>query len=64
MAHVNFVAPSLKEKGVDARKWAQVITDILGGKAGGKEESAQGVGSNVARVDEAVNAAKEFLAKQ
>ncbi|KAJ8077100.1 Alanine--tRNA ligase [Marasmius tenuissimus] len=63
VAHVNFVAPSLKSKGVDARKWAQAITDILGGKAGGKEESAQGVGSNVDKVDEAVGAAKEFLTK-
>ncbi|KAL0581861.1 Alanine--tRNA ligase [Marasmius crinis-equi] len=63
VAHVNFVSPSLKSKGVDARKWAQEITDILGGKAGGKEDSAQGVGTNVDKVDAAVTAAKEFLSK-
>ena len=31
VAHVNFVPPSMKEK-VDARKWAQAVTDIIGGK--------------------------------
>ncbi|KAF9264255.1 hypothetical protein L218DRAFT_987257 [Marasmius fiardii PR-910] len=61
VAHVNFVSPSLKAKGIDARTWAQRVTDILGGKAGGKEDSAQGVGSNVSEIDAAVMAAKEFL---
>jgi alanyl-tRNA synthetase len=32
VAHVNFVAPSLKQKGADARVWATNVSDILGGK--------------------------------
>lgn len=61
VAHVNFVPPSLREKGIDAKVWATKVTDILGGKAGGKEDSAQGVGSNISRVDDALTAAKEYL---
>ena len=32
VAHVNFVAEDAKAKGVDGRLWANVVTDILGGK--------------------------------
>ncbi len=32
VAHVNFVSPELKQKGVDARTWAGKVTDVLGGK--------------------------------
>ncbi|KAF9076559.1 tRNA synthetases class II (A)-domain-containing protein [Rhodocollybia butyracea] len=61
VAHVNFIPPSLKAKGADARTWASKVTDIIGGKAGGKEDSAQGVGVHSSKVEEAVNAAKEYL---
>ncbi|KIY44323.1 hypothetical protein FISHEDRAFT_77527 [Fistulina hepatica ATCC 64428] len=61
IAHVNYVAPELKGKGVDARKWAAHVSEILGGKAGGKEDSAQGVGTNVDRLFDAQVAAKAFL---
>uniref|UniRef100_A0A0W0GDV4 Alanine--tRNA ligase n=1 Tax=Moniliophthora roreri TaxID=221103 RepID=A0A0W0GDV4_MONRR len=60
VAHVNYVPPPMKEK-VDARKWAEVVTNIIGGKAGGKEDSAQGVGTEVSKVNEAVEAAINFL---
>lgn len=32
IAHVNYVPPALKEKGLDARTWANRVTDIIGGK--------------------------------
>lgn len=32
IAHANYVAPSLKAQGVDAREWAGKVTDIVGGK--------------------------------
>lgn len=32
IAHANFVAPSLKAQGVDARTWAAKVTDVVGGK--------------------------------
>ncbi|KAJ3502699.1 hypothetical protein NLJ89_g8767 [Agrocybe chaxingu] len=61
VAHANYVPPSLKEKGIDARTWAAKVTEILGGKAGGKEESAQGVGTNDDKVHDAVVAATTYL---
>ncbi|KAG6813654.1 hypothetical protein H0H92_008891 [Tricholoma furcatifolium] len=61
VAHVNYVPPSLKEKGLDARTWAARVTDIIGGKAGGKEDSAQGVGVEVSKVEEAFKAAQSYL---
>ncbi|KAF5389356.1 hypothetical protein D9757_004386 [Collybiopsis confluens] len=61
VAHANFISPSLKTKGADARTWATKITDIIGGKAGGKEESAQGIGNDSSRLTDAVNAAKSYL---
>ncbi|TFK44615.1 tRNA synthetases class II (A)-domain-containing protein [Crucibulum laeve] len=63
VAHANYVPLALKSKGVDARTWANKVTAILGGKAGGKEDSAQGVGANTYKVDEAVKAAKHYLSE-
>ncbi|KAI9136611.1 tRNA synthetases class II (A)-domain-containing protein [Paraphysoderma sedebokerense] len=40
--------------------WASSISEKLGGKKGGKDESAQGAGVNVNNVDEALELAKEF----
>ncbi|KAK7057327.1 alanine--tRNA ligase [Favolaschia claudopus] len=63
VAHVNFVPPSMKAKGADARVWATQVSELLGGKAGGKEDSAQGVGTNVDQVDEAVRLSREYLSQ-
>ena len=62
VVHVNFVPPSLKSKGLDARQWATKISEIIGGKAGGKDDSAQGVGVEVRRVEEAITVAKSYFA--
>ncbi|KIM45032.1 hypothetical protein M413DRAFT_441675 [Hebeloma cylindrosporum] len=61
VAHANYVPSSLKGKGGDARAWASKVTEILGGKAGGKEESAQGVGLEIDKVQEALTAAHQYL---
>ncbi|KAF5325876.1 hypothetical protein D9611_000208 [Ephemerocybe angulata] len=61
IAHVNFVPPALKAKGVDAREWAAKVTDLISGKAGGKDDSAQGVGTEVEKLDEAVSAARKYI---
>ncbi|KAJ7045355.1 tRNA synthetases class II (A)-domain-containing protein [Mycena alexandri] len=63
VAHVNYVPPSMKAKGADARAWATKVSEVLGGKAGGKDDSAQGVGTDVNRVDEAVGLSKEYLSQ-
>ncbi|KAF9446404.1 hypothetical protein P691DRAFT_803998 [Macrolepiota fuliginosa MF-IS2] len=61
LAHVNFVPPAFKEKGADARIWATKVSEIVGGKAGGKEDSAQGSGININRLGEALDAARSYL---
>jgi len=61
VVHVNFVPPSLKSKGFDARQWATKVSEIVGGKAGGKDDSSQGVGVEVGKVEEAVEVAKSYF---
>ena len=51
----------MKAKGVDAREWAAKVTDLISGKAGGKEDSAQGVGTETDKLDEAVAAAQKYI---
>jgi len=61
VAHVNHVPESLRSKGFDARTWAARVTETLGGKAGGKEDGAQGVGTNIDKVREALEIARQYL---
>ncbi|KAI0267165.1 tRNA synthetases class II (A)-domain-containing protein [Gloeopeniophorella convolvens] len=61
VAHVNHVPEALRSKGFDARKWASQVTEVLGGKAGGKEDGAQGVGVNTDKVNEALEVAQKYL---
>jgi alanyl-tRNA synthetase len=60
VAHGNHVPTTVKIKGLDARTWASKVAEILGGKAGGKDESAQGVGTNITEVDKALRVAREY----
>jgi alanyl-tRNA synthetase len=32
VAHVNYIPPSMKAKGADARTWATRVSEVLGGK--------------------------------
>ncbi|KAI0000339.1 tRNA synthetases class II (A)-domain-containing protein [Russula vinacea] len=59
--HINHVPESLRSKGFDARTWADHVTETLGGKAGGKEDGAQGVGLNTDKVREALEVAQRYL---
>ncbi|TFY60907.1 hypothetical protein EVG20_g7252 [Dentipellis fragilis] len=59
VAHVNHAPKAL---GIDARTWAGKVSEVLGGKAGGKEDGAQGVGVNVDKVQEALGVAEKFFA--
>ncbi|KZV83020.1 tRNA synthetase class II [Exidia glandulosa HHB12029] len=60
--HAAFVPQTQISTSFDARVWASSVTDILGGKAGGKADTAQGVGANVTRLDEAVAVARKRFA--
>ncbi|XP_020285640.1 alanine--tRNA ligase, cytoplasmic isoform X2 [Pseudomyrmex gracilis] len=54
------VPKSAVSKGLKANEWIQAITSVMQGKGGGKAESAQASGSNIAGLDEVVNKATEF----
>ncbi|KAI0313011.1 tRNA synthetases class II (A)-domain-containing protein [Amylostereum chailletii] len=61
VAHVNHVPEALRKNGFEARAWATKVSEVLGGKAGGKEEGAQGVGVNTDKVQDALIVAEQFL---
>ena len=59
VAHCNILPKSDVSKAFNAKQWLDGVTKILGGRGGGKDESAQGVGVEAAKVDEAVAQATE-----
>ncbi|KZT56563.1 hypothetical protein CALCODRAFT_524254 [Calocera cornea HHB12733] len=61
VAHVNFVPKRIITKSFSAKTWANAIAEILGGKAGGKDDVAQGVGTNVDKLGEALEMAEKLF---
>ncbi|KAJ9048872.1 Alanine--tRNA ligase [Entomophthora muscae] len=58
--HQCYVPPNLIERGLKATQWIEVAAAILGGKKGGKDELAQGLGTEVSRINEALVAVSEY----
>lgn len=56
------VSKSGVEKGLKANEWVQHISSVMGGKGGGKAESAQASGPNHDKADEVLELAKKFVA--
>lgn len=52
-----------KAQGADGPKWAQTVTPIIGGKAGGKAgaPTAIGQGTNADKVDAGVEEARKWI---
>ncbi|KAH0552854.1 Alanine--tRNA ligase [Trichoglossum hirsutum] len=50
--------------GVSAADWSSVVSAIVGGKAGGKSPTSQGIGNQVTKVDEAVDVAERWFAEK
>src|SRR6516165_9452865 len=55
------VVPKPLTSKIQANKIIQQIAPIVGGKGGGRPESAQGGGTNAAKIDEALAKARELL---
>jgi alanyl-tRNA synthetase len=51
----------LSSKGVTAEQWTAAVTQVIGGKTGGKEPSRQGAGSDPSKLEDAVKTAEEWL---
>ncbi|XP_065828762.1 alanine--tRNA ligase, cytoplasmic-like isoform X2 [Oscarella lobularis] len=58
------VPQSLVSRGLKANEWVESIAQLLGGRVGGRETTAQGSGSNVGAVDEAVEVARKFASSK
>ncbi|KAJ1942460.1 Alanine--tRNA ligase [Linderina macrospora] len=60
VAHQCVVPKQLVSRGLKASEWAGAVSAVVGGKKGGKDESAQGSGTETGKIAEAVQAAEEF----
>lgn len=56
---LSYVSKELTVK-LKANEWIKEISNAIDGKGGGKAESAQASGSNIANIDEAIELATEF----
>ncbi|KAL8703634.1 MAG: hypothetical protein Q9201_003172 [Fulgogasparrea decipioides] len=63
LVHGCFVSEEAKKQGASAAEWANTVSNVVGGKAGGKEPTCIGNGTEVGKVDEAVEAARKYLEK-
>lgn len=54
------VSKSGIEKGLKANEWVQHLSTVMGGKGGGKPDSAQAQGTNFDKVNEIMELAKQF----
>ncbi|RYP36597.1 hypothetical protein DL767_003301 [Monosporascus sp. MG133] len=64
VVHGVYVGTSLASQGVTAEEWASAVTEVVGGKSGGKEPTRQGQGTNAEKIDEAVAVAERWLAEK
>ncbi|KAI1475019.1 tRNA synthetases class II (A)-domain-containing protein [Daldinia eschscholtzii] len=64
VVHGVYVGTHLTSQGVTAEKWAAAVTDVVGGKSGGKEPTRQGQGTNADKIEEAVAVAEKWLAEK
>ncbi|EJD02604.1 uncharacterized protein FOMMEDRAFT_167809 [Fomitiporia mediterranea MF3/22] len=64
VTHANHV-PEAFRRGEDfnAKTWSAGVVEVIGGKAGGKDEGCQGVGVNTNKVQEALDVAKQLFSK-
>jgi alanyl-tRNA synthetase len=56
--------PKDHQKSLRAGDWVRHATGAMGGKGGGKPDSAQGAGSEIGKVREAVKAANLFAGER
>jgi alanyl-tRNA synthetase len=54
----------LSSKGVTAEEWTKAVSEVIGGRTGGKEPTRQGAGAEPAKLEEAVEEAEKWLLKK
>ncbi|KAG5299284.1 alanyl-tRNA synthetase [Histoplasma capsulatum G186AR] len=63
VVHGCHVAQALSEQGATPNDWANTVSSIVGGRAGGKAPISIGNGTEAEKLDEAIKAATEYLEK-
>ncbi len=57
------VPQAANKQGLSATEWANAVSGLVGGKAGGKGATSVGSGTAPDKVDEALEAATKYLEK-
>lgn len=60
VVHANFVSEQDRAHGLNAKDWLNAVIKVVGGRGGGKDDAAQGVGDQP-KVEEAVKEALAFF---
>ncbi|ODM19890.1 Alanine--tRNA ligase [Aspergillus cristatus] len=63
VAHGCHVSKEMSDKGASANDWSAVVSNVVGGKAGGKGSTSIGNGLNPDKIDEAVALASAYLSR-
>ncbi|KAL2210473.1 alanyl-tRNA synthetase [Sarocladium strictum] len=64
LVHGVYVGTHLSSQGVTAEQWAGSVSEVVGGRAGGKEPSRQGQGTKPENIDEGVETATKWLSEK
>ncbi|PBP21002.1 tRNA synthetase class II [Diplocarpon rosae] len=64
IVHGVYVGSDSSSKGVTAEQWAAAVSEVLGGRSGGKEPTRTGQGTNPGKIDEAVSVAEKWIAEK
>ncbi|KAI1209753.1 tRNA synthetases class II (A)-domain-containing protein [Annulohypoxylon truncatum] len=64
VVHGVYVGTHFASQGVTAESWAQAVSQVVGGKSGGREPTRQGQGTNADKIEEAVAVAEKWLAEK
>ncbi|KAI0434934.1 tRNA synthetases class II (A)-domain-containing protein [Xylaria sp. FL1042] len=64
VVHGVYVGTHLASQGVTAEAWATAVTEVIGGKFGGREPTRQGQGTNPDKIEDAVTVAEKWLAEK
>lgn len=61
VVHGVYVGTHLSSKGITAEQWSAAVVEVIGGKAGGKEQTRQGQGTKPENFEQAVETATKWL---
>lgn len=63
-ADLIFLSQALASQGITAEQWANAVSEVIGGKSGGKEPTRQGQGTKPENLEQAVAEAEKFLTEK